>query len=158
MVAKIRFCLLIIFSGYSIDCLNSSSFATDLQHDRYCHNSHYCKRQWSNHSLCVPSLQNVEIKECHCSPNYKFDESDKTCKLFDCKVDNECQEWDIKRVCRNRRCVCDLTYEEQPEDLYLCVHVVYEAPASLLWLWLLFVVPLMAIISVIIKQHGKTLP
>jgi hypothetical protein len=155
MEAKFIIILLILFKVYKVLSHNSTQFSADLQYNQFCHNSEYCVNEWDPHSVCVPSLRNVEIKECHCFPNYKKDIINKTCQEFNCFEDEECQEWDLKRVCRSGRCVCVATYEEQFEYMFLCVHTIYEAPTSLLWLWLLFVVPIIAVLTVIIMNIYK---
>ena len=155
MVTQISIYFLIILTVFPINGLKFSSFAPDLQHDRYCHSSEYCLNVWDNHSVCVPSLQNIDIKECHCFPDFKFNDLNKTCDPFVCEEDSECQEWDPKRICRTGKCICDETYEEQLENNFLCAHIVYETPTSLLWLWLLFLVPMIAILSVILMNIYK---
>jgi hypothetical protein len=152
MEAKFIIILLILMKVYKALSFNSTQFSPDLQYKQFCHNNEYCVNEWDPHSVCVPSLQNVEIKECQCFPNYNKHNVNKTCEKFHCSQDEDCQEWDLKRVCRNGKCVCIATYEEQFEYMFLCVHTVYEAPASLLWLWLLFIVPIIAVLTVIIMN------
>ena len=147
--------LLILLSACVVNSHTPNSSVLDHQFDRFCTDNKYCKTHWNNHSVCVPSLSNPDIKECHCYPNLKFNEANKLCEPFQCSKDKDCQDWDIKRICRGGLCECEQTYEEQLDYVYLCVHVVYEAPTSLLWLWLLFVVPVIAVVSVIVNNIYK---